>query len=113
MERDFPTQLDHIISFPPVGEVVEKALKISERGNLILAQISFTPILINKYSNLWGRNIKTVYNVRRSSAYRMLELAKKVDLSIGKRIFRFDELQDGMILARRELVEEMTSAVKI
>jgi len=114
LKEDFPKKLDAIISFPPVGEIVEKALRnLKHGGVLVLAQIASTPITIKDYSNIWGRTIKTVHNIRRESAYKMLNLAKKIDLSIEKAIFKFEELQDAMILVRRGEVKEMNSVVKI
>ena len=114
LKEDFPEKLDSIVSFPPIGEVVERALKnLKPNGTLVLAQVASTPIVINNYAHLWGRNIKTIYNVRRNSAYKLFELAKKIDLSIEKRIFKFEEIQDAMILVRKGQVEEMNSVAKI
>ena len=114
VEEDFPIKLDHIISFPPVGNIVEKALEnLKPSGNLVLAQVASTPITINNYGNLWGRNIKTVYNVRRSTSLEMLKLARKIDYRIEKRIFDFEELQDAMIMNRQGKVKELTSVLKI
>jgi len=114
-EGDMPVKMDHIISAPPVGEVIEKALKnLKPGGNLILLQIASTPIKINNYTlNLWGRNIKTVYNVRRDVAYELISLTKKINLEIEKRIFKFEEAQEGMILVRKGEVKEMTSVLRL
>ena len=114
LEEDFPVKMNHIISFPPVGNIVEKALEnLKPSGNLVLAQVASTPIVINNYKNLWGKNIKTVYNVRRSTSLEMLELAKKIDFSIDKKMFDFEELQDAMIMNRQGEVKELTSVLKI
>ena len=114
LEEDFPVKMNHIISFPPVGNIVEKALEnLKPGGNLVLAQVASTPIVINNYENLWGKNIKTVYNVRRNTSLKMIELAKKIDFSIEKRMFDFEELQDAMIMNRKGEVKELTSVLKI
>jgi len=48
--EDFPVKMDHMISAPPVGETIEKALKNLKPGcNLVLLQIASTPITINDY----------------------------------------------------------------
>jgi len=113
--EDFPVKMDHIISAPPVGEVIEKALKnLRPGGNLVLLQIASTPITIKDYTfNLWGRNILTVYNVRRNIIPELLEYTHKINLSIEKDIFSFDELMDGMIIARKGMLEGMTAVSKV
>lgn len=114
LEEDFPEKLDHIVSFPPVGEVVERALKnLKPGGDLILAQIASTPIVINNYPNLWGRTIKTIYNVNRRSAYGILGFAKKIDLSIEKELIDFEDIQDYMILARKGQIDKLTIVARV
>lgn len=109
-----PVKLDYIVSFPPIGEVAERSLKaLKPGGTLVLAQIASTPITIKEYKNLWGKTIKTVYNVKRSTSMAMVELAKKVDVSIDKRVFGFEELQDAMVKVRKGEVEELTSVLKV
>lgn len=109
-----PSPLDSIIWFPPVGEALEKALKaLAPAGILVLAQIASTPITIMDYGSIWGKTIKTVYNVKRSTSRAMVELAKKVDMSIEKRIFRFEELQDAMMMSKRGEMEELVGVLRI
>jgi len=114
IEEDFPTKLDAIVSFPPVGSIIERALNnLKSGGTLVLAQIASTPITINNYSNLWGSTIKTVYNVNRRGAYGILEYAKKVDLSIDKEIVRFEEIQDAMIRVRKGGIDKLVAVAKV
>ena len=114
LKEDFPIEMDHIVSFPPVGEIVERALKnLKPGGDLILAQIASTPIAIRNYSNLWGRRIKTIYNVNRKSAYGIIQFAKKVDLSIEKEIIKFEDIQDYMIIARKGGIDKLNIIAKV
>ena len=114
LEEAPPRKLDCIVSFPPIGEAVERALEaLNPGGTLVLAQVASTPITIGRYENLWGRTIKTVYNVKRSTSRAMVELAKRIDMSIEKRVFGFEELQDAMIEFRKGRIEEMTSVLKV
>ena len=114
LEEGFPMRLDHIVSFPPVGEIIERALKnLKPGGTLVLAQIASTPITINNYSNLWGRTIKILYNVNRRGAYGILEYAKKIDLSIEKEIVRFEDIPDAMVKVRRGGLNKLVAVAKV
>jgi hypothetical protein len=70
-------------------------------------------VVENYGEDLWGKDIRTVYNIRRSTIMNMLNLARKVDFSIEKEIFDFEELQDAMIEVRKGKLDKMTAVVRI
>lgn len=115
LEEGPPEPLDAIISFPAVGDAVEKALRsLAPGGVLVLSQIFSTPITISDYNgNLWGRTIRTVQNVRRSSIYRMIEVARRIDMSIPKDVFAFEELQEAAVRSRRGELQGLTAVVRV
>jgi propanol-preferring alcohol dehydrogenase len=115
LEEGTPVPMDAIISFPAIGEATEKALRsVAPGGVLVLSQIFSTPMTISDYNgNLWGRTIRTVQNVRRSSIYRMVEAAKRIDMGIPKDVFGFDELQEAAIRSRKGELEGLTAVVRV
>lgn len=115
MEEEIPVKLDSIILFPPAGELVEVALKnLTRAGILVLAPVAMSKIEIENYSkNLWGRTIKSLYQVRRDYGKEFLKIANEAQLTIDKRIFEFTELQDAMILLRKGEIKEMNAVLKV
>jgi len=75
-------------------------------------------IEIKNYSdNLWGRDIKTLYNINKVEAEEFLKIAGQTDMSMARKIFPFKELQEAMIQARKifpfkELQEAMIQVKK-
>ena len=115
IEEDFPEKLDAIILFPPVGDLVEKALsQLTRAGVLVLSAVSMSEIKIRNYSkNLWGRQIKTLYNVKLSDGNEFLKIANNLNLTIKKSIFKFEELQDALISFKRGKIKGLVGVVKI
>jgi propanol-preferring alcohol dehydrogenase len=64
-----PCKLDSAVIFPPAGNLVEPVLSQLERGGtLVMAPVSASPIKIENYSeNLWGCDIRTLYNLMQKS----------------------------------------------
>jgi propanol-preferring alcohol dehydrogenase len=114
-EEELPTELDAAIVFPPAGGLVELALKqVRPGGVVVLAPVAMSRIEIHDYSaHLWGRDVRTLYNVNRQDSEKFLELATEIDLSLGTEVFPFAALQEGMIRVRRGEIQESNAAVRI
>ncbi|MCD6474203.1 MAG: alcohol dehydrogenase catalytic domain-containing protein [Thermoplasmata archaeon] len=115
MEEEMPEKMDSIIFFPPAGDLVEKALENLERdGVLVLSAVSMSKIEIKDYTkNLWGRSIKTLYQVRRDYGNEFLRMVNEMNLTIPKRIFKFEELQDAMKIMKRGEFKELNAVLEI
>lgn len=112
---DPPPDHDAAIVFPPAGELVELALRYMKPGGvLVLAPVAMSVIRIGDYSTyLWGRDIRTLYNVNRRDAEEFLRLAREIDLGLGTEVFKFEYCQEGMIRVRRGELSEANAAVRI
>ncbi|NIS20528.1 MAG: alcohol dehydrogenase, partial [Thermoplasmata archaeon] len=90
-EEEMPTTLDAAIVFPPAGPLVELALeRIEPGGTLVLAPVAMSTIEVTDYSrNLWGRDVRTLYNVNRRDAEEFLGLAREIDLGLGTEVVPF------------------------
>ncbi len=114
-KEKMPCALDAAIIFPPAGNLVEPVLsQLENGGTLVLAPVSSTPININNYSqNLWGRSIKTLYNINRSEANEFINMVEDLDLNLGTTLFPFEELQDALILVKQGKTEQPNVVIKI
>ena len=110
-----PCKLDAAIIFPPAGNLVEPTLsQLENGGTLVLAPVSSTPINIDNYSeNLWGRSIKTLYNINRAEANEFINMVEDLDLNLGTTLFPFEELQDALILVKQGKTEQPNVVIKI
>ncbi len=114
-EEEMPVKVDKAIIFPPAGNLVEIALSnLDVGGILVLAPVSSSRIVIEDYSrNMWGRDIKTLYNVRKDFAQEFLSMVGELGISIGKEVFPFEKLQDAMILMKDGKLKEPNAVVKV
>lgn len=114
-KEEMPCMLDAAILFPPAGNLVEPILSQLERGGtLVMAPVSSSPILIESYSeNLWGRDIRTLYNLKRSEAEEFIEIVDRLDLAVGTSLFPFEELQKALILAKQGRLEQPNAVIEI
>jgi propanol-preferring alcohol dehydrogenase len=114
-EEEMPCKLDAAILFPPAGHLVEPILAQLKRGGvLVMAPVSASPIRIENYSeNLWGCNIRTLYNLNRSDAEAFFEIVDRLELEMRTSLFPFKDLQDALILARQGRLEQPNAAIKI
>lgn len=112
-EEKCPVLLDSAILFPPAGPLVEPSLTpIKKGGILVLAPVSMSPIQIQNYSdNLWGRDIRTLYNVNKIESEEFLEIAGKTDMRMDRRVFPFDKLQDTMIQVKKGEIKEPNAVI--
>lgn len=116
LEEDFPTELDAVISFPPIGHHTKKVLRfIRPGGTLVFSQIeAYTDIRIDSYSTvLWGRRIETVYNVRRNVIRELVSLARNIDLSIDEKVIKFEDIMDYLVKVRKGEVDKITVVAEV
>ncbi len=113
LKKEMPCILDSAIVFPPAGHMVETALSQIEIGGvLVLAPVSMSKIEIKNYSkNLWGRDIRTLYNVNKSDGEEFLEIAGRTDIKMGRQVFSFEQLQDAMILIKNGQLKEPNALI--
>jgi propanol-preferring alcohol dehydrogenase len=114
-KEEMPCTLDAAILFPPAGNLVEPVLaQLGKGGTLVMAPVSASPIRIENYSeNLWGRDIRTLYNLKKSDAKEFFEIVDRLDLEMGTRLFPFEELQDALILARQGKLDQPNAVIKV
>jgi propanol-preferring alcohol dehydrogenase len=114
-KEKMPCKLDAAILFPSAGNLVEPILSQLEKGGtLVMAPVSASPIWIENYSeNLWGRNIRTLYNLSRSDAEEFFKIVDRLELEMGTSPFLFKDLQDTLILARQGKLEQPNAVIKI
>jgi propanol-preferring alcohol dehydrogenase len=110
-----PCKLDAAILFPPAGNLVEPVLSQLERGGvLVMAPVSASPITIQHYSdNLWGRDIRTLYHLKRTDAEEFFALVDQLDLHVGTEAFAFAALQDALILAKQGKLRQPNAVIEI
>jgi hypothetical protein len=76
--------------------------------------VSASPSRIENYSeNLWGRDIRTLYNLTTSDAEEFLEMVDRLDLEMGTSLFRFKDLQETLILARQGNLAQPNAVIHI
>jgi len=110
-----PVELDAAVVFPPVGPLVEMALKqVKVGGVVVLAPVAMSTIVIEDYStNLWGRDIRTLYNVNHAEAQEFLDLASSLDLQLGIERVSFADLQEAMVRLEQGRVTEPNIVVSV
>ena len=110
-----PCKLGSAILFPPAGNLVEPVLSQLERGGrLVMAPVSASPITIKNYSeSLWGRDIRTLYNLKKSDAEEFFAIVDQLNLRVGVSLFPFEELQETLILAKRGELKQPNAVLKV
>jgi propanol-preferring alcohol dehydrogenase len=114
-KKVMPDQLDAAILFPPVGNLVEPILEqLRPGGTLVMAPVTSSPIVIQDYSaHLWGRSIKTLYNVNMVDAREFIRLAENLDLRVGTKVFPFESLPDALIQTKQGLLEKPNAVIQM
>jgi propanol-preferring alcohol dehydrogenase len=114
-QERMPCKLDAAIIFPPAGNLVEPVLSQLEKGGvLVMAPVSASRIVIENYSqNLWGRDIRTLYNLKRADAEAFIEMVNSLELQVGTRVFPFEALQDVLVLAKQGKLGQPNAVIKI
>ena len=79
-----------------------------------MAPVSCSPIGIGDYSaNLWGRDIKTLYQLRRSDAEEFLSLVNRLQLNLGVSIYDFQELDKALIHTKHGKLKEPNAVIAV
>ena len=81
-----------------------------------MAPVSSSQVVIENYSkNLWGRSIKTLYNVTKSDAEGFFKIIRdqELDIRIGTSLFPFEALQDILIQVKHGELEQPNAVIKI
>jgi propanol-preferring alcohol dehydrogenase len=114
-ERGMPVELDGAVVFPTGGHLVERALAdVKVGGVVVLAPVAMSPITIRDYSvTLWGRDLRTLYNINRSDSREFLNLVGRMDLTMGTEVFPFEECQQAMVLAKQGRLTRPNAVVRV
>ena len=114
-EEGMPTQLDSAILFPPVGSLVEPILsQLRPGGTLVMAPVSSNAIHIGNYSqNLWGRTIKTLYQVKPSDAQEFIDINRGLEMKAGTTQFPFEELPQALIRVKHGEIDQPNAVILI
>jgi propanol-preferring alcohol dehydrogenase len=114
-EEKLPCRLDAAILFPPAGDLVEPILsQLNPGGTLVMAPVSASPIGIQSYSeNLWGRNLVTLYNLKRADAQGFFQVVRHLHLDVGIRRFPFEELREALLLVKHGKVGQPNAVIEV
>jgi propanol-preferring alcohol dehydrogenase len=114
-KEEMPCKLDAAILFPPAGQLVEPILAQLERGGiLVMAPVSASPIAVKDYTkNLWGRDIRTLYNLKRSDTEEFFAIVDQLDLRVGMTVFPFEELPDALVLAKQGKLPQPNAVIEV
>jgi hypothetical protein len=63
--------------------------------------------------NLWGCDIRTLYNLKRSDAEEFFDIVDQLDLKVGTSAFSFGELPDALILAKEGKLDQPNAVIEI
>lgn len=108
-----PEQLQAAIIFAPVGDLVPKALRATQKGGMVvLGGIHMTDIPAMPYAILWGeRVIRSVANLTRQDALEFMDLASSFQIKTTVEIVPLEQanqalkrLRDGELTGAAVLV---------
>ena len=88
-----PEKLDAAIIFAPAGDLVPKALKVTDKGgSIICGGIHMSDIPSFPYNLLWGeRIIRSVANLTRDDGYEFFELLKNTVVKTDAEFFKLED----------------------
>ncbi|MEA3441432.1 MAG: alcohol dehydrogenase catalytic domain-containing protein [Chloroflexota bacterium] len=114
-EEGMSVQLDAAVLFPPVGSLVEPILsQLKPGGILVMAPVSSSAIYIRNYSqNLWGRTIKTLYQVKPSDAEEFIDISRDLIMKVGTTQFPFEELPQALIRVKHGEIDQPNAVIII
>jgi alcohol dehydrogenase, propanol-preferring len=98
-----PDELDAVIVFAPVGELVPAALRhVRKGGSVVCAGIHMSDIPAFPYESLWGeRVIRSVANLTRADGEEFLALAPTVPVRAEVETFRLEDANEALDRLRR------------
>jgi alcohol dehydrogenase, propanol-preferring len=93
-----PDELDAVIVFAPVGELVPAALgHIRKGGSVVCAGIHMSDIPSFPYESLWGeRVIRSVANLTRADGEEFLAVAPTIPVRAEVETFRLEDANDAL-----------------
>jgi propanol-preferring alcohol dehydrogenase len=98
-----PEELDAVIVFAPVGELVPAALRhVRKGGSVVCAGIHMTDIPSFPYELLWGeRVVRSVANLTRADGEEFLALAPTIPVRTEVETFPLEQANEGLDRLRR------------
>jgi alcohol dehydrogenase, propanol-preferring len=98
-----PDELDAVIVFAPVGELVPAALRhVRKGGSVVCAGIHMSDIPAFPYESLWGeRVLRSVANLTRADGEDFLALAPTVPISTEIETFPLEDANEALDRLRR------------
>jgi propanol-preferring alcohol dehydrogenase len=98
-----PEELDAVIVFAPVGELVPAALRhVRKGGSVVCAGIHMSDIPSFPYELLWGeRVVRSVANLTRADGEEFLALAPAIPVRTEIEVFRLEDANDALDHLRR------------
>jgi propanol-preferring alcohol dehydrogenase len=98
-----PEELDAVIVFAPVGELVPAALRhVRKGGSVVCAGIHMSDIPAFPYELLWGeRMVRSVANLTRRDGDEFLALAPTIPVRTEVEAFRLEEANEALTRLRR------------
>jgi hypothetical protein len=63
--------------------------------------------------NLWGRDIRTLYNLNRTDAEELIQIVGHLDLGVGVTTFAFEELPEALILAKLGKLQQPNAVIRV
>ncbi len=98
-----PEELDAVIIFAPVGDLIPAALRDVRKGGLVVcAGIHMSDIPSFPYELLWGeRSIRSVANLTRADGDDFLALAPTVPVKVEVEAFPLSDANDALDRLRR------------
>jgi propanol-preferring alcohol dehydrogenase len=97
-----PEELDAVIVFAPVGELVPAALRhVRKGGSVVCAGIHMSDIPAFPYELIWGeRAVRSVANLTRSDGDELLALAPTIPVRTEVESFRLEEANEALARLR-------------
>ena len=97
-----PDELDSVIVFAPVGELVPAALRhVRKGGSVVCAGIHMSEIPAFPYELLWGeRSVRSVANLTRADGEEFLALAPTVPVRTEVETFRLEDANEALARVR-------------
>jgi propanol-preferring alcohol dehydrogenase len=93
-----PELLDAVILFAPIGALIPNALKVLNKGGVVVcAGIHMTDIPSFPYKLLWEeRSIRSVSNLTRHDAQEFFEIASKLKIHVKTHLYPLEQANEAL-----------------
>jgi propanol-preferring alcohol dehydrogenase len=93
-----PVKLDASIIFAPVGDLIPAALRVSDKGGVVVCGgIHMSDIPSFPYSLLWEeRIIKSVANLTREDGEELMKIVQKIPVKTEVQVYRLEEANKAL-----------------